>query len=850
MVESMKPSSRRLMRGIGAVALVALLAGSVSWLSYARGQRPEPADTPAVSGPGGDVCPPFFLLDESGEIINPVAGINTGRPYSPRQTCGACHDYDLITEGYHFTQGAGEAPTADQKKRFLWASAPGNFGGNWCSPAPLYRYLSSKHNESAATMDMTAFTFFTSACGVCHPGGGPGEFDREGRRYDVWIDDPASGFVSGGDNNFDGDYYRARWSETGVLEADCLLCHLPGYDYGERQDQLANWNFRWAATAGSGLAEVGGSVRDGVVPEVVYDPAHFNPDGTIEPPMVRSPRNEACLSCHAQPGWKKRGANFRARTDVHLRAGLRCVDCHPAGSSATDPRIAGHEVHQFGKGDDPGGLVRNDLNNTLVSCRDCHDTGRLGAPLAEHRGLPPLHLERISCQACHIPERIVMPIQLQASDVFNPAPKIYAAGKKLWTFYGVDGKWRNHYGYLEMMGYDDKPTERFQPVLALYKGQIYPVNRVHSAWPGIEIEGQEGLMQPRMGDIFRMWTAHQENPTMYPSLARIVDDSGDGVPEVNRPEEIDALIEAVTQMLADIDYPMEGKRVVWVSNERVYRSGTEYRTIEKHDWEASPFANVHKYSHDILPGRAALGSKGCTECHSLEAPFFFASVVQRPFDERHAEPVTVAQYELLGISRSAAVLGAVRETYVKPVLYLLWLVLAVLFIAWLVGLHAAGGVSVLAGTALGRVLPWVLAVGLGIALLPMLLSPPLREYVFPSRLWLDHQHFLVAAATFAVGVVGLLGRVRSGRGDAASRVATWVMASSLLTAMVCGLLMALSLSTIHELTRYAYTAFDLALVVIVVVAIVIQLRAITLLTGEPGEPVEPPGRARESRSSE
>jgi len=26
-------------------------------------------------------------------------------PYSPKRTCGACHDYDQITKGYHFQQG-------------------------------------------------------------------------------------------------------------------------------------------------------------------------------------------------------------------------------------------------------------------------------------------------------------------------------------------------------------------------------------------------------------------------------------------------------------------------------------------------------------------------------------------------------------------------------------------------------------------------------------------------------------------------------------------------------------------------------------------------------------------------
>lgn len=597
------------------------------------------------------VCPPFHLFDEEGNIIDPIKGINVDKPYSPKQTCGKCHDYEKITQGYHFQQGADEKPTTDQSKRYQWALSPGNFGGTWCSPAPLYRYLSPKENSSPQTIDLTPMTFITAGCGSCHPGGGPLEFDRNGNRYDFWMKNPESGLISGGDNNLDGDYYKTNWDKTGVLEADCLLCHMPEYNFETRKKQLTNTNFRWAPTAAAGFARVDGSVAKQESVRVVYDTAKFNPDGTVSPHIVREPRNETCLQCHAQPGWKKRGANFRDRTDVHLRAGLRCVDCHPAGRSATDPRINGYEEHQIAKGDDPGGQVRNDLDDTMVTCLDCHDTGKLGAPRAEHRGLPPLHLDRISCQACHIPERVVKPIQLQASDVYNPAPKISSPGKRLWTFYGPDGVFRNHYGYLEMMGYDDKPTESFRPVLALYKDKIYPVNRVHSAWPGIETEGVDALMQPRMSDIYKMWADHQADPAQYPSLATIKDDNNDGIPEINRPEEIDALIESVTYMLHKIGYPMDSKRVVWVMNERVYRSGTDFRVVEKHDWEASPFANVHKYNHDIYPAKAALGANGCRDCHHPESAFFFARVNQYHFDE-NAQPVQSSQFELMGYDGS------------------------------------------------------------------------------------------------------------------------------------------------------------------------------------------------------
>jgi len=671
--------NRRLRVTIPRALLFDLLV--ISGLAVA-GDQPASSSTPASRGsavvPPQGVCPSFFLRDEAGRVINPVTGENADQPYSPKQTCGAsgCHNYGVITQGFHFQQGADERPTPDQAARCQWASTPGLYGGTWCSPGPLYRSLAPKRNASGRTIDMTSFGLITAGCAKCHPGGGPLEYDREGYRYDERMRDPAAGLTPGGDNNFDGDYYKARWSETGVLEADCLLCHLPDYSFAARGKQLDALNFRWAPTAGAGLAKATGAVAKNEAVTVAYDASRFNPDGTISPNMAVSPRNETCLTCHAQPGWKKRGANFRARTDVHLRAGMRCVDCHPAGSRAIDPRVQGREVHQFGKGDDPGGQVRNDLDNTVRDCADCHTSGYLGAPIAEHRGLPPLHLERIACQTCHMPERVVMPIQVQASDVFNPAPRIPPGGKQLWTFYGVDGKFRNHYGYLEMMGYDDKPTEPFRPVLTLYKGKIYPVNRVHTAWPAIEEDGKPGLAQPLMSDIRKMWLTHQSDPTKYPRLAEITDDNADGVIEVNRAAEIDALIAAVTDMLRETKWPMDGKRVVWVMNDRVYTSGTQYREIPKHEWEASPYGNVHKYSHDVYPASAALGVNGCGDCHAAEAPFFFAAALEYPFDSQ-GQPVKRAQFELMryrGTPREYAGIVAATQAFFR------WLTIIVMVV--------------------------------------------------------------------------------------------------------------------------------------------------------------------------
>ncbi len=77
------------------------------------------------------ICPPIFLRDENGDVINPVAGINMDVPYSPKQTCGKCHDYDKITKGFHFQQGKGEKMTAEYAALYPWSTSPGQYGGRW-----------------------------------------------------------------------------------------------------------------------------------------------------------------------------------------------------------------------------------------------------------------------------------------------------------------------------------------------------------------------------------------------------------------------------------------------------------------------------------------------------------------------------------------------------------------------------------------------------------------------------------------------------------------------------------------------------------------------------------------------
>ena len=77
------------------------------------------------------VCPPFFLRDEQGLIIDPRHGVNVQQPYSPEKTCGQCHDYQRITSGYHFQQGKDEKLSPKLAALYPWMRTPGQYGGRY-----------------------------------------------------------------------------------------------------------------------------------------------------------------------------------------------------------------------------------------------------------------------------------------------------------------------------------------------------------------------------------------------------------------------------------------------------------------------------------------------------------------------------------------------------------------------------------------------------------------------------------------------------------------------------------------------------------------------------------------------
>ncbi|NMC37220.1 MAG: hypothetical protein GYA41_02720, partial [Bacteroidales bacterium] len=586
----------------------------------------------------------------------------------------------------------------------------------------------------------------------------------------------------------------------------------PEYDYKTRNDHLAKFNFRWMATAGSGLAVVEGSVKDTVDIKVKYNLAKFSPDGKVSMHLVREPRNETCLNCHSKPQWKKRGSSFTEFTDVHIAKGLKCVDCHAAGSMAADERIKGKEVHQFGKGDDPSGWLRNDLDNSMRTCKDCHTTGYLNAPIAKHAWLPDLHLDKLSCQACHIPRRKVKSALVQVSDIYNPGTKITPPPKYVWTFYDQNMNYWNHYGELTMFTAKDQPSDPSIPVFAKYKGQIFPVNAVHSAWPGIYTEGKKGLDQPKQRDIYNMWIAHRKDKSKYPQLAKITDNNSDTIPEVNTAEEIDAFINSVTTYLNDQGYDLSGRKIVWVNDDRMYLNGTDYKMLNKEYWESSPYASVYKYSHDVFPAKAGLGTNGCTDCHSFGSDMFFRQVVKYPFGE-DGLPVMEPQHKKLGMSGFMMGMSAFREQVVKsfsyPAIFFLFLTILVSIAC---GVNRKENFFRLNSNYL-----YILYVLLAAGVAFVFLKPDVNSYVLPDRLTLDANHFIITIFALAAGAYTW---VRMSKEKPTGTLLLKLQAFFLILAVVSGILMMIKFDLIYQIVRVAFTVFDISVVISVLISII------------------------------
>ena len=407
--------------------------------------------------------PSFALLDESGENV-----LESGKPLSTMQTCGACHDTAFIeTHAFHADLGLSamtEAGATGSERP--WDTSNGLFG----KFDPLtYRYLTPEGDER---LDLSTAEWLM-VYGERIPGGGPGVTDRSGQSLSALAPDPANPEAS----LLDPQSVQPvpwDWSTSGQLEMNCLLCHTPAPNNIARANEIKAGNFGSAAAAtlsGTGVVEGSSGAWS-------YNPEAFDEDGLLKSEVIQiqDPTNQNCAQCHgvvhtdidtplvldacdlqqtqtATTGQvispqriSDSGLNITDKAaltrswDIHAERGLQCTDCHyalnnpqhyqeVAGANPEhlvyDPRrleIGEYLLrpdHNFARGQSAQYTLSPETKGSMRRCDSCHDAQKTHAdwlPYADR------HMEIVACETCHI------------SQIHAPAIESYD-----WTVIHADG---------------------------------------------------------------------------------------------------------------------------------------------------------------------------------------------------------------------------------------------------------------------------------------------------------------------------------------------------------------------------------------------------------------------------
>lgn len=577
------------------------------------------------------------LRDHAGNMITPPAAFDEegkpqeprGAPFSTAQTCGRCHDYQSISQGWHFNAARDGV-------------APGRPGEPWILTDPATRtqiplsYRGWEGTFRPPDVGMSDYDFLV-AFARHFPGGGVGEPAQERM----------------GTN----DVRMRRMQITGTLEIDCLMCHEKQghYDHEARYKAVTAENFKWAPTIGAELGVYGASraakafadawrpprPAPANLPPIKYERHRFDSGNHVAVDVTRKPSPNTCYYCHTSES-NLGDARWHSDGDVHIRAGMSCVDCHRNGidhqvvrgyeGELNDRSISPEAIALRAKillRDDPAlsesdaqELARTRLTDELgavetLSCSGCHYgssdgqiPGRLGAPYPHHVGLPPIHFEKLACTACHSG-----PIPGDATEIVHTS-----LAHKL----GLPAPTR---------GANTAPAI-VQPVfLRGSNGKIAPHKMV---WPSYWGVLSNGVVTPLLPD----------------AVSKAV---GDKLPaQANADIERDPYNtkplseEQIRDILTALGSGRTNGEAVFLASGRLHRLVNAALQSEDHA-AANPYAWA--LGHDVRPASQSVGVKGCADCHSEDSPIYFGSVIARgPVDPKLA--VTRDHLDLRGDDRT------------------------------------------------------------------------------------------------------------------------------------------------------------------------------------------------------
>jgi len=295
-----------------------------------------------------------------------------------------------------------------------------------------------------------------------------------------------------------------------------------------------------------------------------------------------------------------------------------------------------------------------------LSCRGCHlgvrtddgwvGGGRLGAPKPEHRGLPPLHLDRLSCTACHSgPRPAAEPLVIQSAKAHQLGLPSHDYGPDLDPLVAA-------------------------PVLMQDHGVLYPHRMIWPAFWGLMSNNTITPLNPdQVHETLRRKLRVRRNSTFTETFSKVTlskeertevvgADRADVAETELRSDEVEKLTlrrkqqatkefrEKIVTVLPELRAfaGPSGGQPVYVSGGRVYRLGQGDKLQVITHPGAAPYA--WKLAHDVRPKRWSTGAIGCFECHAPGTPIFEGRVTARgPAPD--ADPPSQTMAELAGYDR-------------------------------------------------------------------------------------------------------------------------------------------------------------------------------------------------------
>ncbi len=298
---------------------------------------------------------------------------------------GTCETRTEIYDGIAYTSNGGVACDASDQGTQVCGTYPYGWGTKnfQCEPTNSRQEL-----RSATLTGVNTFNFFID------------QYDED-------------------DDGVIGEVIAQDYNDTGILEMDCLMCHLDGYSWEDRKDAIRTGRFDGSRATGAGIGTMVDVTGDGHIGAgdgnmVAYDPAAV---GTYECPSYQpgcadaglltlgdtglnvhgSTPSENCNSCHGdlhQVDWKKRGDSWTGDYQNDVHAAIGCIGCHDPSvqweAQGTDAdhgwrdymeslnltgqgssNVLGHDP---AKGNAPYSSLWNGTDNSIIGCAGCHST--------------------------------------------------------------------------------------------------------------------------------------------------------------------------------------------------------------------------------------------------------------------------------------------------------------------------------------------------------------------------------------------------------------------------------------------------------------------------------------------